>query len=84
MGMQAPRFAHVELYRNVGVGPLSADDWDGQMLFFLEKGFRVIAHDRRVVDELPALVLDEAEVALGPAARILAFKAATSVGSIRA
>ncbi|WP_316228754.1 alpha/beta hydrolase [Bradyrhizobium sp. SZCCHNR1045] len=27
--------------------PLSADDWDAQMLFFLEKGFRVIAHDRR-------------------------------------
>ena len=27
--------------------PLSADDWDTQMLFFLEKGFRVIAHDRR-------------------------------------
>lgn len=27
--------------------PLSADDWDGQMLFFLGKGFRVIAHDRR-------------------------------------
>jgi non-heme chloroperoxidase len=27
--------------------PLSADDWDNQMLFFLEKGFRVIAHDRR-------------------------------------
>lgn len=27
--------------------PLSADDWDGQMMFFLEKGFRVIAHDRR-------------------------------------
>ena len=27
--------------------PLSADDWDGQMLFFLEKGYRVIAHDRR-------------------------------------
>jgi non-heme chloroperoxidase len=27
--------------------PLSADDWDGQMLFFLEKGFRVVAHDRR-------------------------------------
>jgi non-heme chloroperoxidase len=27
--------------------PLSADDWDGQMLFFLDKGFRVIAHDRR-------------------------------------
>lgn len=27
--------------------PLSADDWDGQMLFFLRQGFRVIAHDRR-------------------------------------
>ncbi|MGN6519891.1 MAG: alpha/beta fold hydrolase [Dokdonella sp.] len=27
--------------------PLSADDWDNQMLFFLSKGFRVIAHDRR-------------------------------------
>ena len=24
--------------------PLSADDWDVQMMFFLEKGFRVIAH----------------------------------------
>ena len=27
--------------------PLSADDWDTQMSFFLAKGFRVIAHDRR-------------------------------------
>lgn len=27
--------------------PLSADDWDTQMMFFLEQGFRVIAHDRR-------------------------------------
>jgi non-heme chloroperoxidase len=27
--------------------PLSADDWDTQMLFFLRNGFRVIAHDRR-------------------------------------
>ena len=27
--------------------PLSADDWDAQMLFFLKHGFRVIAHDRR-------------------------------------
>ena len=27
--------------------PLSADDWDAQMLFFLEHGYRVIAHDRR-------------------------------------
>src|SRR6201985_2235937 len=27
--------------------PLSADDWDSQMLFFLAEGYRVIAHDRR-------------------------------------
>ena len=27
--------------------PLSADDWDNQMLFLLHKGYRVIAHDRR-------------------------------------
>ena len=27
--------------------PLSSDDWDNQMLFFLGQGFRVIAHDRR-------------------------------------
>ena len=27
--------------------PLSADDWDNQMLFFLSQGYRVIAHDRR-------------------------------------
>ncbi len=27
--------------------PLSADDWDNQMLFFLAHGYRVIAHDRR-------------------------------------
>ncbi len=27
--------------------PLSADDWDAQMLFFLAQGYRVIAHDRR-------------------------------------
>ncbi len=27
--------------------PLSADDWDSQMMFFLAKGYRVIAHDRR-------------------------------------
>jgi non-heme chloroperoxidase len=27
--------------------PLSADDWDSQMLFFLQRGYRVIAHDRR-------------------------------------
>jgi non-heme chloroperoxidase len=43
-------------YRDWGAGqpivfshgwPLSADDWDPQMLFFLGNGFRVIAHDRR-------------------------------------
>lgn len=27
--------------------PLSSDDWDAQMMFFLDKGYRVIAHDRR-------------------------------------
>jgi non-heme chloroperoxidase len=27
--------------------PLSADDWDAQLLYFLDKGYRVIAHDRR-------------------------------------
>ena len=27
--------------------PLSSDDWDGQMLFFLANGYRVVAHDRR-------------------------------------
>jgi len=27
--------------------PLSSDDWDAQMMFFLQKGYRVIAHDRR-------------------------------------
>ena len=27
--------------------PLSADDWDAQMMFFVTRGYRVIAHDRR-------------------------------------
>ena len=27
--------------------PLSADDWDAQMMFFVQHGYRVIAHDRR-------------------------------------
>ena len=27
--------------------PLSSDDWDSQMMFFLNLGFRVVAHDRR-------------------------------------
>ena len=43
-------------YKDCGTGqplffhhgwPLTADDWDVQMLFFLERGYRVIAHDRR-------------------------------------
>ncbi len=43
-------------YKDWGVGqpivfhhgwPLSADDWDNQMLFFMAQGYRVIAHDRR-------------------------------------
>ena len=43
-------------YKDFGAGqplvfhhgwPLSSDDWDAQMLFFLAKGYRVIAHDRR-------------------------------------
>src|SRR5437763_14138556 len=29
------------------VWPLSADDWDAQMMFFVTRGYRVIAHDRR-------------------------------------
>ncbi len=28
--------------------PLSSDDWDAQMFFFLEQGYRVIAHDRMI------------------------------------
>jgi non-heme chloroperoxidase len=27
--------------------PLSSDDWDAQMLYFLDRGYRVVAHDRR-------------------------------------
>src|SRR5437764_382293 len=43
-------------YKDLGKGqpivfshgwPLSSDDWDAQMLFFLARGYRVIAHDRR-------------------------------------
>jgi non-heme chloroperoxidase len=43
-------------YKDLGSGqpivfhhgwPLSADDWDTQMQFFLQQGYRVIAHDRR-------------------------------------
>jgi len=43
-------------YKDLGKGqpiffhhgwPLSSDDWDAQIMFFLDKGYRVIAHDRR-------------------------------------
>jgi non-heme chloroperoxidase len=43
-------------YKDWGIGqpiffhhgwPLSADDWDTQMMFFMAQGYRVIAHDRR-------------------------------------
>jgi len=43
-------------YKDLGSGqpivfhhgwPLSSDDWDTQVLFFLQQGYRVIAHDRR-------------------------------------
>ena len=30
--------------------PLTADDWDNQMLFFLKHGYRVVAHDQFVID----------------------------------
>ncbi|MGK4740766.1 alpha/beta fold hydrolase, partial [Pseudomonas aeruginosa] len=40
-----PRDAQV-IYFHHG-WPLSSDDWDAQMLFFLAEGFRVVAHDRR-------------------------------------
>ena len=39
--------------------PLSSDDWDAQMLFFLNHGYRVIAHDRRLRH---ALFADPAEI----------------------
>tara|TARA_R110002050_G_scaffold67407_2_gene145879 strand:+ start:11984 stop:12805 length:822 start_codon:yes stop_codon:yes gene_type:complete len=43
-------------YKDWGIGqplffhhgwPLSSDDWEAQMMFFIEQGYRVIAHDRR-------------------------------------
>lgn len=33
--------------------PLSSDDWDNQMLYFLTQGYRVIAHDRRGMGARP-------------------------------
>jgi len=40
-----PKFAQPIVFHHGW--PLSSDDWDTQMLFFVEKGYRVIAHDRR-------------------------------------
>jgi len=37
--------------------PLSADDWDTQMMYFVEKGYRVIAHDRHGKGRVAKLVL---------------------------
>ena len=39
--------ARVNRCSSITVGRLSADDWDTQMMFFLSRGYRVIAHDRR-------------------------------------
>ena len=56
MGMVTTRDGVEIFYKDWGKGqpivfshgwPLSADDWDAQMLFFIGKGYRVIAHDRR-------------------------------------
>jgi non-heme chloroperoxidase len=56
MGAITTRDGTEIFYKDLGQGqpivfhhgwPLSADDWDNQMMFFLEKGYRVIAHDRR-------------------------------------
>ena len=40
--------------------PLSSDDWDTQMLFFLKNGYRVIAHDRRGHDLFDGFLVVEA------------------------
>ena len=40
-----PRDAKVIMFHHGW--PLSSDDWDAQMMFFLAKGYRVVAHDRR-------------------------------------
>ncbi|TWG87010.1 non-heme chloroperoxidase [Cupriavidus gilardii J11] len=56
MGMITSRDGTQIFYKDWGRGepivfhhgwPLSGDDWDAQMLYFLGKGYRVIAHDRR-------------------------------------
>jgi non-heme chloroperoxidase len=56
MGMITVKDGTEIYYKDWGTGqpivfshgwPLSADDWDNQMMFFLNQGYRVIAHDRR-------------------------------------
>ena len=56
MGMITVKDGTQIYYKDWGTGqplffhhgwPLSADDWDAQVMFFLERGYRVIAHDRR-------------------------------------
>jgi len=56
MGMITTKDGTHIYYKDWGAGqpivfhhgwPLSGDDWDNQMLYFLSHGFRVIAHDRR-------------------------------------
>jgi non-heme chloroperoxidase len=56
MGTISTRDGTEIFYKDWGTGqpivfhhgwPLSGDDWDNQMMFFLEHGYRVIAHDRR-------------------------------------
>jgi non-heme chloroperoxidase len=56
MGMVTTKDGVEIFYKDWGSGqpivfshgwPLSADDWDAQMMFFLQQGYRVIAHDRR-------------------------------------
>ncbi|MEJ5118511.1 alpha/beta hydrolase [Gluconobacter wancherniae] len=64
--------------------PLSSDDWDNQMLFFLSQGYRVIAHDRRghgrsdqtdTGNEMDTYAADVAELA-----RVLDLKNAIHIG----
>ena len=64
--------------------PLSSDDWDNQMLFFLAEGYRVIAHDRRghgrsdqtdTGNEMDTYAADVAELA-----HVLDLRAAVHIG----
>jgi len=43
--------------------PLSGDDWDTQMLFFLQRGYRVIAHDRRGHGRSPDRIVQSVHIA---------------------